>query len=105
MIFHGFEESKKAFVIKMNPQQKINDVTYLVRELNIELSKTIAYVSRLEKTKDKLSKHYDELDWEKKEMVHSILVEQQKDEEYQRQLLKRKNKYPHLFNKRSENDA
>ena len=36
----------------MNPQQKINDVTYLVRELNIELSKAIACVSGLEKTKD-----------------------------------------------------
>ena len=81
MIFHGFEESKKSFVIKMNPQQKINDVTYLVRELNIELSKMIACVSPLEKTKDKLSKHYEELDWEEKEMVHSILIEQQKDEE------------------------
>ena len=72
----------------MNPQQKINDVTYLVRELNIELSKTIACVSRLEKTKDKLSKHYDDLDWEEKEMVHSILVEQQKDEEEKEMILK-----------------
>ena len=71
----------------MNPQQKINDVTYLVRELNIELSKMIACVSRLEKTQDKLSKHYEELDWEEKEMVHSILVEQQKDEEEKEKIL------------------
>ena len=72
----------------MNPaQQKINDVTYLVIELNIELSKMIACVSRLEKTKDKLSKNYEELDWEEKEMVHSILVEQQKDEEEKKKIL------------------
>ena len=50
----------------MNPQQKINDVTYLVLELNMELNKMIACVSCLEKTKDKLSKHYEELDWEEK---------------------------------------
>ena len=61
----------------MNPQQKINDVTYLVRELHIELSKIIACLSRLEKTKNKLSKHYEELDWEEKEMVHSILEQEQ----------------------------
>ena len=61
----------------MNPQQKISDVTYLVRELNIGLSKMIACLSRLEKTKDKLSKHYEELDWEEKEMVHSILEQEQ----------------------------
>ena len=98
----------------MNPQQKINDVTYLVRELNIELSKMIACLSRLEKTKDKLSKHYEELDCEEKEMVHSIFVEKQmfnemdwevrelikdisdkkqKDEEYQMQRQARYNKY------------
>ena len=59
----------------MNPtQQKINDVTYLVREFNTEVNKMIACVSRL-------SKHYEELDWEEREKVHSILVQQQKDAE------------------------
>ena len=58
-----------------------------MRELIIELSKMIACVSRLEKSKEKLSKHYEEQDWEEKEMVHSILVEQQKDEEEKEMIL------------------
>ena len=69
----------------MNPtQQKINDVTYLMREFIIELSNMIACVSRLEKTKDKLSKHYEELDWEEKELVHNFIEDERKEKEYQR---------------------
>ena len=56
----------------MNTQQKILDVVYLLKEFDICLIK-------LHDCSSRIAKDYEELSWEAKEMVHSMLEDEIKE--------------------------
>ena len=57
----------------MNTQQKILDVVHLLKEFDIGLIK-------LHDCSSRLVKDYEELGWKAKEMVHSMLSDEGKEE-------------------------
>ena len=90
--------------------------SFLVEKFDIELNKNVICVYRNynhsnrketmgveEYYKNKLREmNMSGLSWEVKELINNVREKTKQKEEYQRQLQERKNKYPHLSNKRND---
>ena len=95
----------------------MNPKSFSVEKFNTKLNKNGIYVYRnyehYRKTTMSVEEYYKYkaremnmrgLSWQVRELINDAREKTNQKEEYQRQSQERKNKYPHLFNERSEND-
>ena len=95
----------------------MNPKSFLVEKFDTELNKNVICVYRnyehYRKATMGVKEYYKDkhremnmrgLSWQVRELINDAREKTKQNEEYQRQSQEIKNKYPHLFNERSEND-